>query len=372
MRLRSTPFTYLAGISALLLMAAVPAFGQKPGGHAHKPALKFESDTWNFGIVKEADGPVSHTFTFTNTFSGPIIIERVTTDCGCTAPRYSSEPVRPGRTGTIEIVFDPTNYRGEFTKTASVFCNNGRSRNDLTLTGRVIERERSAEELYPYLLAEGVRADNLRLAFDYMNNDDAKSMVINFINTSDKKVSLSVRSIDGSGYLTAYVPPYLSPGERGTGTFTYDLSATPQPVYGMISDIVSFAVNGRVPEMTVSAHAVAVEDFSGMDPRYIPSCYINPVFHNFGKIGTRETVSREIVISNTGTGPLIIRSVTPRANTQSDLAAGTEIAPGKSHRFTVSMKLQGGGGVKTGGITLVTNDPDRPLRDIRLAAEAEK
>lgn len=352
-------------------MAAVITLAMPALCHAQsKQTLKFDDTAWDFGVINETDGPVSHTFTFTNTGSSPIVIERVTSDCGCTVPKYSSEPVRPKQTGTIEVVFDPMNYDGRFSKTVSVFSNNGKNRNMLTVTGSVTPRERTVEDTYIYPISPELRADVLRVPFEYITNNTATSKVVNIINVSQQPISLSVAGIEGSGHMQVHAPASIAPGERSTITLTYDLS--PQtPTYGMLSDRIRLSVNGKASDMVISAHAIAIEDFSETGIK-TPEVHISPVFHNFGKAKQGNVLTKEITISNTGTAPLIIRSVSMRNGTECSLQAGTTVDPGKEIKISVSINTKKANGIITGGVTLITNDPERPMRDIRIAAEVVK
>lgn len=69
------------------------------------PEFKFEQETYDFGKIPQGT-PVSHEFTFTNTGSEPLIINKVESTCGCTVPEYTKTPVKPGETGKIKITFD--------------------------------------------------------------------------------------------------------------------------------------------------------------------------------------------------------------------------------------------------------------------------
>ena len=62
------------------------ATGCTAGQNKVRSVLKFTEEVWNFGRIEELDGPVSHTFTFTNTSKKPVVIEDVSVSCGCTTP----------------------------------------------------------------------------------------------------------------------------------------------------------------------------------------------------------------------------------------------------------------------------------------------
>ena len=76
----------------------------------------------NFGKITEGE-KVACIFSFENRGKGPLVLQSVTTSCGCTAPRYDTKPIPPGGTGTIEVVFNSTGYHGTQTKTITVKSN---------------------------------------------------------------------------------------------------------------------------------------------------------------------------------------------------------------------------------------------------------
>ena len=67
----------------------------------------FETKVYDFGTIKEANGPVSCFFEFVNTGDKPLIIIDATASCGCTHPEYPSKPIKPGKKGKIKVTFSP-------------------------------------------------------------------------------------------------------------------------------------------------------------------------------------------------------------------------------------------------------------------------
>jgi len=107
---------------------ATPSTTLKPDDMAFKDA------THDFGTIVE--GPDATTeFTFKNNGKEPIIIQKAQPSCGCTVPSYSSEPVVPGATGTINVAFHTKGKANAFTKTITVVSNAGTK--VLTIKGNV-------------------------------------------------------------------------------------------------------------------------------------------------------------------------------------------------------------------------------------------
>lgn len=86
------------------------------------PKFKFENEEHDFGLIIQGE-KVSHTFRFTNVGGSDLVISSAKATCGCTVPRFDKKPIPPGEKGTIEVIFDSANRRGQQHKTVSVFAN---------------------------------------------------------------------------------------------------------------------------------------------------------------------------------------------------------------------------------------------------------
>lgn len=107
---------------------------------AESPIPTFEVTTHDFGNIREADGPVSYDFEFSNTGDEPLVIISANASCGCTKPEVPKKPVAPGKSSKIKITYLPTGRPGEFNKTVRVRTNANRpyKQINLKITGVVI------------------------------------------------------------------------------------------------------------------------------------------------------------------------------------------------------------------------------------------
>jgi hypothetical protein len=84
--------------------------------------IAFEEETHDFGTLTQKTAPnnkISHEFVFTNTGKKAIKISQVTASCGCTTPKWSSEPIQPGKKGTILVEYDASRL-GSFHKAVTI------------------------------------------------------------------------------------------------------------------------------------------------------------------------------------------------------------------------------------------------------------
>jgi len=96
--------------------------------------MAFKDATHDFGSVQEGPDATCQ-FTFKNNGKEPIIIQKAQPSCGCTVPSFSSDPVLPGATGTIDVAFHTKGKANAFTKTITVISNAGTK--VLTIKGNV-------------------------------------------------------------------------------------------------------------------------------------------------------------------------------------------------------------------------------------------
>lgn len=94
----------------------------------------------DFGTIKEANGPVSCTFEFTNTGDKPLLIIDATASCGCTRPEYPSKPIKPGKKGKIKVTFSPIGRPGAFKKTVKIKTNGKERTTTLIIKGTVVPK----------------------------------------------------------------------------------------------------------------------------------------------------------------------------------------------------------------------------------------
>ena len=89
-------------------------------------SLVFDELKHDFGDVKQGD-IVEHNFSFENQGLEAVLITKVITQCGCTAPEYSKDPIASGDTERVLIKFDSKDKMGYQRKTIKVKTDTGQS-----------------------------------------------------------------------------------------------------------------------------------------------------------------------------------------------------------------------------------------------------
>jgi hypothetical protein len=100
--------------------------------------IAFTEMEHDFGTIKQ-DSENKKVFKFTNTGDNPLIIQNARGSCGCTVPKYPKEPVAPGETGEIEVVYKPGKQKGNQSKTVTLQANTQPEQTVLKISAMVEE-----------------------------------------------------------------------------------------------------------------------------------------------------------------------------------------------------------------------------------------
>ena len=89
-----------------------------------KTKIKFTKDLHEFGKV-DVNSENKYSFSFINSGNEPLKISNAKGSCGCTVPNWPKEPILPGKSGEIEVIFKPSKGQAgsKQTKTVTVIGN---------------------------------------------------------------------------------------------------------------------------------------------------------------------------------------------------------------------------------------------------------
>jgi archaellum component FlaG (FlaF/FlaG flagellin family) len=97
--------------------------------------------TYNFGKVTEGE-KVTYSFRFKNVGKKPLVITKTTASCGCTVPEKPEQPILPGESGFIKVVFNSDHKVGHNEKSITVMSNANPAFPPLLLIGEVVETKK--------------------------------------------------------------------------------------------------------------------------------------------------------------------------------------------------------------------------------------
>lgn len=334
-------------------------------------ALHFSSATYDYGDVREDGGAVVGRFEACNTGSEPIVVVEVMTSCGCTTPRFERKPVKAGETFQLDIRYDPMNRPGRIDRDIYVRVSDSDEDIKLHITGRVLPRQKSIEEIYPFDMGGGLRLESNFHAFAYVEHGKSVETRIGYVNHSDRTIVVRLSPAEISGALRMEYDNLIPPHGSGDIVLSYRLAENSSR-YGMLQDVVRVTVDGKPSQTLLTTHAVAVDNLDGTDDISSPKAEISTNIIKFGEVNlTDSPVGAVFEVRNTGQTPLNIRKAETNSDAiRCDIGRQTVIAPGGSRRFTVEFTPAkvGRDGAYVARLFLITDDPQHPMHTLRVNA----
>lgn len=106
--------------------------------------IEFADERYNYGTIKAGE-KVKHTFKFKNTGNEPLVLSDARSTCGCTVPTWPREPIAPGKSGEITVVFDSSGKGGPQSKRVTLVANTNPPETFIYMEGEVSEGAGAAE-----------------------------------------------------------------------------------------------------------------------------------------------------------------------------------------------------------------------------------
>ena len=97
----------LLGLSFVLLSACQSEQPDDELVEVDVDLFQFEEKEFDFGVLKQSGGSVSHDFNFTYTGDEPITIVSTPASCACTEGEISQDEFQPGESGVLTVYFNP-------------------------------------------------------------------------------------------------------------------------------------------------------------------------------------------------------------------------------------------------------------------------
>jgi hypothetical protein len=123
--------------------------GKKADAQLSKTNQQFNDTTtvqmidsvYNFGKVTDGENVV-FSYRFRNTGNKALIVSSASASCGCTVPEKPEEPIKPGETGFLKVVFNSKGRVGPVHKEVNVVSNAYPAFPVLQLIGEVISADK--------------------------------------------------------------------------------------------------------------------------------------------------------------------------------------------------------------------------------------
>lgn len=360
-------------INLSLLLIVLFAFNA--GAQTKGPSISWDKTKHNFGTFKEEAGKQTAKFEFKNTGNENLIITNVRSSCGCTAPEWTKEPVKPGESGYVDATYNPKNRPGKFNKSITVTINGKPRTTVLRISGNVTPREKTIEDHYPKVYGD-VRLETSHVAFVKIKNTEKDKESVGIVNMSEKPVTVDFANVPSHIDIKAE-PQTLQGkkagekhGEKGKINVTYD--AKTKNDYGFVIDRLYLKLNGEKNRRNrLSVSATIEEDFSHLTKEEManaPKVEFDKTTHDFGDVKQKEKVTTKFTFKNKGKSDLIIRKIKASCGCTATSPEKDVIKPGEPSFIKVTFNTGGRRGKQRKTITVITNDPKQSTTRLKIEA----
>lgn len=372
------PLTVLATVS----MVTFSSYAQKFG------SIKFEKQVHEFGSFKEEAGPQKYRFQFSNVGLGVIKIDRVQAGCGCTTPDWSKEEVPAGKTGFVEAEYNPAGRPGKFDKGLTVFVkmidatDKTKTKDTtlaLTIRGSVIEREKTAADLYPdkmgpyRLLSRSLYMDKLT-----PGSTQIISKTFKIYNDSEEAYTMSQINTSALPHVKITIDP-LTIKPKETATIKVDFNPANKKDYGFSNDVVKLESKSAsgTPSSIELYVAATLEDtpkkLTDAEKAKAPKLVFDKKEHDFGTINDHQEVSHSFTFTNKGASKLTIKKTKANCGCTASEPAKKELMPGESSSIKVTFNSTGKHeGANQQMVTIYSSDPEEPTQYVTIKANVDK
>ncbi len=318
--------------------------------------IEFDSYSWDFGQIQEADGVVSHTFVLTNKTSADLLITSAIPSCSCTLVTYPKETIHPGEKGEIEVSYTPSGAMGKVFREVQLYDYHNKTIGLLEISADVVPADRSIPERYPFALAHSLYANINAVPFGYVYQGTQKSKIIYLANASDKPMSL--RFSHSCDKLTLRYPDTLQPGEEAELEMTFRTPADPE-YFAWVMDTLRLQVNGEPALMPIVVSMIALAKIDTLAEVPVLRSYpSDPRLKRKGK-----TFTTRVELSNDGQAPLTLRALQLPDGTSANIQRGEVIAQGKKRILEIQSQRN-----ENFTLRLFSDDPTRPMKEIRVGS----
>lgn len=336
--------------------------------------LEWLSKDYDFGVFREADGPVTGSVRFVNKGPGATFVSRVRPSCGCTGASYTEKMIEPGDTAEIRFTYNPTGRPGRFDKTVKVYTGTDNELTTVRIRGTVMGKSTTLETLFP-IEAGDMRLDSPVVAFGEIKRGRSRHAYLNLCNQGTDTIAPSWEGLP-EGLEVKLVPERIAPGEVGTlglylktddgsrlGPWEKEMILMPHP--GSKSDRTAVTVKGTV---VADTEKMTVEEIDGG-----PRAYLVPEFIDFGDVEGGRIMDFEFSVLNEGKTEMRVEGVHCRNQLVNITHIPKKIKPGKKGIVKGKINVSGlQDGAFRIGVDVITDDVLHPVRTANLVGRCGK
>ena len=336
--------------------------------------LHFSSKEYRFPTMRENGSETTHVFAFVNKSSDEICITSAFCPQKNVRVTWGKDTIGKKESGGITVIVNPRNSVGNFDCSIKISTLEKGKAVEYTLkvTGEVLEREKSKQEIY------GMKEGNLRYKTNSLNGykfTPVTELVDTFFfyNEWNETMTFSQGTLSPAVEIL-YLTPKTAPLEEGIVVFRF--RAELKKDWGFVQEMLKIHTNDPDrPDKTFYINGELYDDFASWTPEQLknaPKIRMGEEKYNFGTVTEGETVEHTFTITNSGKSKLYIRKTKTTCGCTVGKPEKDELEPGESTIIKASFRTHGKTGGQSRPIEIITNDPENPKVTVTLEGHVVK
>ena len=350
----------------------------QPPDDEKQPVFTISETVHDFGLINETDGEAMHIFKVKNTGDAPLIISHVQSSCGCAEPEWTREPIQPGQFGDVVIIYNPKNRPGPFKKNITVYTNEIKNRQRLTIKGDVIPKPEKLNTAFNDTI-DVVEMELKDFIFYTVRPKEVPTKEIWIQNFSDQDVTLSIE--DSPSYIKIELPEKLEPKKPQRLKITFDGAAIDQRGRNFSKlKVKTNTTSGQIHSGFITVAANLIDDFASLsatERTNAPVLQISSTIVDFGKLKKSgflgiggKPASKQVTITNEGKSPLILHSIsTDDSDVEIAALKNKTVQPGESINIELLIRPKKLKDNLETELYIISNDARGPVRQVKVTAE---
>ena len=311
------------------LLSVVPLLAQ--------PRFVPDTDIKKVGEV-EFQVPRQFALGFTNKGDKPLTIKEVKASCGCMEVSYPKEPIAAGSRGEISVTYD-AKLLGSFYKEVEVLTDASDEPQYIAIQGTVVTEVHDYSAEFPIDLGN-VRLVTNSVEFEDVNRGDTPTAELRILNAD--RTAFRPELMHLPPYLSAeYKPEDIPAGKTGTIRLTLDSEKLSTLGLNQTSIYLSRYMGDKIGEANeILVSAILLPSFADMSEEALaqaPELSISESSVDMGGFNGKKSITRTILLTNTGGSDLHIQQVQVFNRAISVSIANSTIKPGKSTKLKISV-----------------------------------
>ncbi|MEL6627438.1 MAG: DUF1573 domain-containing protein [Bacteroidota bacterium] len=349
----------IAFLTVLFLSFGLMAFAQK---------IQFDKTTHEFGEMDKG-AKAEHTFSFTNMSEEPIKLTRVRASCGCTTPKWTTNEIKPGEKGEIDVKYN-TNRMGAFTKTVTVTYDSVERPIILYIKGKVNASPEDENAKFPIKMGS-LAFDKDVHALGVLDSDKEKTVKIRVKNIGPKPVTFTGDMDKEIMFDVKVADQTLTPGQVSTIDVT--TQGNKFITYSAFSKkVVLYTDDENQKDKAFTFNGSVNRVYTAEEKAKMPKIEFETLEYNAGNVLEGEKVTYAFVFKNTGKEDLVLDNVKASCGCTATAPKDKIVKAGQTSEIVATFNSRGRRGMQNKSITVRSNDPDKPAVILRLKVNVEQ